>query len=121
MAQHTVIQLTDDLDGKPIKNGDGETVAFTYRGQSYELDLSNKNLETLDNVLQKYMDAARKTSGPSGGRRGSGSSSPRKTSSSSGDVDPRAVRAWAEANGVAVSPRGRIKAEVLEQYKAANQ
>jgi len=41
---------------------------------------------------------------------------------SSGDDDaPKAVRAWAEANGVAVSARGRISAKVQEQYKAANQ
>ena len=34
--------------------------------------------------------------------------------------DPKAVRAWAEANGVAVNSRGRLSAEVLEHYRAAN-
>lgn len=34
-------------------------------------------------------------------------------------VDTAAVRAWAAANGVTVSPRGRIKDEVIEAYRAA--
>jgi amphi-Trp domain-containing protein len=34
-------------------------------------------------------------------------------------VDTAAVRAWAAANGVSVSPRGRIKDELIEAYRAA--
>ena len=34
-------------------------------------------------------------------------------------VDTTAVRAWAAAHGIAVSPRGRIKDEVIEAYRAA--
>jgi hypothetical protein len=34
-------------------------------------------------------------------------------------VDTAAVRAWAAANGLSVSPRGRIKDEVLQAYRAA--
>jgi amphi-Trp domain-containing protein len=34
-------------------------------------------------------------------------------------VDTAAVRAWAAANGLTVSPRGRIKEEVLQAYRAA--
>jgi amphi-Trp domain-containing protein len=33
-------------------------------------------------------------------------------------VDTAAVRAWAAANGLTVSPRGRIKDEVLKAYRA---
>lgn len=36
-----------------------------------------------------------------------------------GEPDSKDVRAWAEKNGVTVSPRGRIAAAVVEQYKAA--
>ena len=116
MAQTTIVQLTDDLDGKPITDGDGETVAFTYRGQSYELDLSNKNLEALDKALEKYIAAARKvTSAARPAGRGA------SRSSAANDVDPKAVRAWAEQNGVEVSPRGRIKAEIVERFRTAGQ
>jgi hypothetical protein len=34
-------------------------------------------------------------------------------------VDSKLIRKWAEANGIAVSSRGRIPAEVVEQYRAA--
>ncbi len=116
MAQRTVVQLTDDLDGKPIGEGEGETVAFTYRGQGYEIDLSNKNLEALNNFLQKYIDAARPTGG-TGSRPKRSSTGSR--SRSAGDVDPKAVRAWAAEHGVEVNSRGRLSANVLEKYKAA--
>ncbi|HLS49779.1 MAG TPA: histone-like nucleoid-structuring protein Lsr2, partial [Actinomycetaceae bacterium] len=33
--------------------------------------------------------------------------------------DAKAVRKWAEANGIEVSARGRIPASILEQYQAA--
>jgi hypothetical protein len=46
MAQRTIIQLTDDLDGKPIPEGKGETirfsldasVAFSVPGQASSLE-----------------------------------------------------------------------------------
>jgi amphi-Trp domain-containing protein len=49
----------------------------------------------------------------------------RRSASASADkstfngVDQAAVRAWAAANGLTVSPRGRIKAEVVQAYRAA--
>jgi hypothetical protein len=115
MAQKTTVSLVDDLDDTPIAEGDGETVRFTYRGTSYEIDLNNKNLEKLDKALEKYIGAARKTSAPSGRRTGAATTGRRSAS----DTDPKAVRAWAEANGITVNPRGRLSAEVVEKYKAA--
>jgi hypothetical protein len=35
------------------------------------------------------------------------------------EVDTSAVRAWAAAHGIPVSPRGRISASVIEQFRAA--
>jgi amphi-Trp domain-containing protein len=37
----------------------------------------------------------------------------------SNGIDTAAVRAWAAANGLNVSPRGRIKDEVIQAYRAA--
>ena len=34
-------------------------------------------------------------------------------------VDNRAVRAWARSNGIELSPRGRIPADVVERFRAA--
>ena len=116
MAKQTVIRMTDDLDGSEAT----QTVDFSYRGKTYSIDLNDANASDFDDALAPYVTAAEKTGG---GRSSSRSSSGRRAAApsqrSSGDVDPKAVRAWAEANGVAVSPRGRIKADVLEQYRAA--
>ncbi len=115
MAQRTSIQLIDDLDEQPIEDGAGDTVAFTYRGTSYEIDLSEEHLAEFDAALERFVSAARRTGGTSTARRVNAAPRPR----SAADTDPKAVRAWAIANGVAVNPRGRLKAQVVEQYKAA--
>jgi amphi-Trp domain-containing protein len=52
-------------------------------------------------------------------RRGRRSASAGAGKSSFNGVDTAAVRAWAGANGLTVSPRGRIKDEVLQAYRAA--
>jgi hypothetical protein len=36
---------------------------------------------------------------------------------SSGDVDPKTVRAWAAENGIAISARGRIPADIVARYQ----
>jgi hypothetical protein len=36
-----------------------------------------------------------------------------------GDRDPKAIRRWAQANGIAVPARGRIPGRVLDQYRQA--
>lgn len=117
MAQRTSIQLIDDLDEQPIEDGAGDTVAFTYRGTSYEIDLSDEHVAEFDAALERFVSAARRTGGGSTARRSTGGSAPRPRSAA--DTDPKAVRAWALAHGVPVNPRGRLKAQVVEQYKAA--
>ena len=121
MAKTTVVHLTDDIDGSDA----AETVTFALDGTSYEIDLNEAHAADLRDVLAPYVGAARKAA--TGGRRASTTGTPSqsrpRSRASSGDSsapDPREVRTWAEANGVAVSPRGRIKADVLEQYRAAN-
>ena len=115
MAKHTVIQLTDDLDGSEAT----QSVNFSFRGKSHTIDLNDANASDFDAVLAPYIAAAeRSVSAPPSRGRGRRASTPQQQPS--GDVNPKQVRAWAEANGVAVSPRGRIKADILEQYRAAN-
>jgi Lsr2 len=45
---------------------------------------------------------------------------PRRQSGDSGRNDSHEIRQWAEANGYDVSPRGRIKKEVIEAYDQAH-
>lgn len=115
MAKQTVIHMTDDLDGSEAT----QTVDFSYRGKSYSIDLNDSNASDFDDALAPYIAAAEKTGGPSSSRGSSGRRAAAPGQRSSGDVDPKAVRAWAAATGVEVSPRGRIKGEVVEQYRAA--
>lgn len=120
MATKTTTTLTDDLDGSPAD----KTVSYSWDGQAYEIDLSSHNAEEFSDAVAPYLAASRKAGAPASG---DASRRARRTSTSSaaaapaggGDVDAKAVRAWAEANGVAVSPRGRLSSTVIEQYRAA--
>ena len=107
MAQRTLIKLVDDLDHKEIES-DGQTVRFSYQGIQYEIDLSEKNAKKFDQALAPFVAAARRVS----------SRAPRSKVIAP-TVDTKAVRKWAESNGIEVSNRGRISARVLEQYRAA--
>lgn len=112
MAQRTTVTLTNDLDG-----GDAaQTLTFAYEGKSYEIDLSDRNAAKLERALQPFISAGRKSSSNVtllAGRRSS------RRGSVASNVDPKAVREWAQANGVEVSARGRVSGAVVEQFKAA--
>ncbi|GAB3068052.1 histone-like nucleoid-structuring protein Lsr2 [Pedococcus soli] len=107
MAQRTIVQLTDDIDGSEATR----TIDFAFYGTSYEIDLNDKNFKKFDEAIRPYMEKARKTSG----RRSSG-----RSTSSASKQDLGAIREWARANGHKVSERGRISQEVQDAYKAAH-
>ena len=88
------------------------TVKFALDNTEYEIDLSNDNAAEMRKALSRYVDAARRVTG--GGRR----SAPAAKPTYSG-YDPAAVRAWAAGQGIEVSARGRIKADVVERFRAA--
>ncbi len=67
MAQRTIVQLTDDLDGKPIPDGKGGTVRFSLDRTDYEIDLGDKNAKVLRETVGKYIAAARRTGSGSRG------------------------------------------------------
>ncbi len=112
MAQRTIVRLTDDIDGSEAT----ETVTFGLDGEVYEVDLNDAHAEDLREILAPFISVARKTSGPV--KRGRSATTAPKQGGNS-EIDPKAVRAWAEANNITVNPRGRIKADILEQYRAA--
>jgi hypothetical protein len=108
MAQRVQVLLTDDLDGG---NAD-ETIQFALDGSAYELDLSKKNADKLRKALAPFVAVARKQAR-------SASHRPTRRRPAIGDVDPRAVRAWAASNGIAMSARGRVSEAIVAQYRAA--
>ncbi len=112
MAQKVSIVLVDDLDGSEAD----ETVTFGLDGTTYEIDLTQRNAEALREALSGYVGHARKVSG--GSRRG------RKSSASSGGgsstSNTKEMREWARSQGMDVSERGRISADVQQAYDSAH-
>jgi hypothetical protein len=109
MAQHIQVLLVDDLDGSPAS----QSIHFSVDKTDYVIDLSDENADEFRGAMEKFVGAARKAG--RGGRQ-----APKRAVRGSDEPAPSAVRAWAEANGVQVNDRGRIRAEVLERYLAAN-
>ncbi len=109
MAQKVIVETVDDLDGSVITDGSAGTVAFSFQGKSYEIDLSAENREKLAAALDPYISKARPT-----GQRGRASApQPR----SSGGNRLQEIREWARSNGYTVSDRGRISKEIQEAYE----
>ncbi|MBM7808032.1 hypothetical protein JOD57_003869 [Geodermatophilus bullaregiensis] len=84
---------------------------FGISGPEYEIDLRDNNAAEFRNALSKYVSAARKVGSTSKGR-----VAVRHTTTDS--IDPAAVRAWAKGQRIDVSPRGRIKTDVVERFRA---
>jgi hypothetical protein len=102
-----VERLVDDADDAP------ETVEFSYRGVDYEIDLSARNGRALDKLLAPYLEVARHRRQPPAARR------PVSRTPRSAPV-AKAVRAWAKSEGIEVSDRGRVAAEVIKRYQTAH-
>lgn len=100
MAQKVNVVLVDDLDGSEAH----ETVQFGLDGATYEIDLNKNNADDLRVSLAPYQAAARVTS------------KPRK----SGPSKTRQIREWAREVGIEVPARGKVPADIVEQYEAAH-
>ena len=106
VAQRTEIVLTDDMDGGPAD----ETVTFGLGSVVYEVDLSKKNADRLSKAIAPYIEAGRKVS----------TGRPRRGTAAPVRHDQSAVREWARAQGIKVSDRGRIPADVVNRYNASH-
>lgn len=111
MARLVQVVLEDDIEGGAAE----ETVQFGLDGVSYEIDLNEANAAALRASLEQYVEFGRRVRGRTSRRSGAASSG-----AVTGRAKPSDVRAWAEANGIAVSARGRIPADVIAQYEAAH-
>ncbi|HKG49897.1 MAG TPA: Lsr2 family protein [Actinomycetales bacterium] len=119
MAQRTVVQLVDDIDGTQITDNHGETVTFALDGTTYQIDVTKEHAKQLREAVQVYIANGRRVGGGRGRSVGNGrSGAPR-----SGKRDPeqtKAIKEWARANGHQISGRGRIAQRVLDAYEAAH-
>ena len=111
MAQSTRTILIDDITGREIEEGKGESIEFAVNGVAYSIDLDEKGASKFHTTLQFYIDHAT--------RLGRAPKSGPRMQAKSTDVDTSAVRAWAASNGYEISPRGRIRGEIIEAFRAA--
>ena len=111
MAQRVQTILVDDLDGTELGD-DGQTIRFGWLGAEYTIDLSQANVDKFAAAIAPYVDAAHRV----GGRK---ATSGTKLSAGARRIDSKAIREWASSNGIELSSRGRVPAEIIEKYKAA--
>ena len=118
MAQKINVTLVDDIDGGEA----AETVEFSLDGTRYEIDLSSGNAQSLRDAFAPFVAAGRRagrgtsptgTSGP--GRRAA-----RRGGTGMDRTQVQHIRQWARDNGLKVSERGRISADILAKYQAAH-
>jgi hypothetical protein len=110
MARKVVVTMVDDYDGESPAE---ETVVFAIDGVTYEIDLSVLNGSRLRGVFEQWTPDARRVGRVPRGKRGfAGTASDRDQTA--------AIRDWARKKGLTVSGRGRISAEVVEQYNKEN-
>lgn len=102
-----VVEVVDDFDGSPAD----QTVRFAFNGASYEIDLNRAHFEEFAEAIQPYIKAGRKVG--STRRRGNAGNPTQR-------LENAKIRAWAQAEGMVVSDRGRIPAPVVEAYRKAN-
>ena len=111
MVQQKSVTLVDDLDGSKA----AETVVFSLDGASYEIDLNKRNAATLRKALTEFVENGRRV------KQGSSLDKRVQQRARRSGVNSSAIREWAAAQGIAVSERGRISADVVSQYEAAQQ
>ena len=104
MANKVVVQLVDDIDRSPAS----ETGSFGLDGVNYEIDLNDEHAAELRDALAPWVSKGRRTGGRKSTR---GTAAPRAAAS-----DAAKIREWARGQGIEVSERGRIPAEIRERY-----
>lgn len=105
MATKVIKTKTDDITGAE----GASTYFFGLGSASYEIDLVDDGA-ALRKALEPFIRNGRRAGSTSYGRR-----QPRPERS---DYLAK-VREWARANNVPVATRGRVSAEVIEQFEAA--
>lgn len=119
VTRREIVVLEDDLDRTLTAD---ETIPFAFDGFAYEVDLTTEHAKEMRAAIEKYRAVARRigrisgtrvTTPPPAGHRGPAASPDREQN--------RAIRDWAlrtKGEG-AVSNRGRIPQEIVDEYNAS--
>jgi hypothetical protein len=108
VAQKTILELVDDLDGGQAD----ESVAFALDGVEFVIDLSAANAARLRDTLAEFVGHARRT----GGRKSRG----KAATNGAAKPDTQAVREWARSQGETVAERGRVPQALVMRFQEAH-
>jgi len=111
VAHKVSVTFACDYDEKEIPVGQHLTRSFSIDGRDYEIDLCERHSQKFDEVFRRFTTRARKAASRPG-RAKRRTSAHRKRSSD--------IRAWAKRNGISVSDRGRIPADVIARYDTSH-
>ena len=112
MAQHFQVRYTDDIDGSDLGET-ANTLSYAFEGKEYSIDLSDDNAEAFRQTIAPYIEAGHRVASAK-------AKAARKNTGKTPPADTKAIREWARENGHDVSDRGRIPADVMNAYAAAN-
>jgi len=118
MAQRTQVILTCDVHDGAAEAAD--TVAFTVEGQAYECELCEPHLAEFREAMEIWSSHSRVVGTARGGQSGARSARGRRRSAPGDGPSSSEVREWARAQGIEVSTRGRVPAELHAAYAAAH-
>jgi Lsr2 len=108
VAQKVSVTYACDYDGKDIPRGQETTRSFGVDGREYDIDLCRKHNERLSQVLGPYLEVSRRSS-----------RTPRRRRTMAHRQRSAEIRSWAKQRGIEVSDRGRIPANVVSRFEAA--
>ena len=112
MAQRTIVELVDDIDGGVAS----ESVSFGLDGAEYTIDLSDENVKKLREHLAPFVEKAQRV----GGRKQRGGAVKTAVRAGGDKAQNQAIREWARSQGETIADRGRIPAELVARYQAAH-
>lgn len=109
MATQETVAYVSDLSGVTIVGEREPTVRFALDGDDYEIDLTGTERADLRAALAEFIAAAKPLT-PSG----------RPIVRTKVAATTTTIRAWAQANGYKLPPRGAVPRAVRQAYDAAN-
>jgi hypothetical protein len=115
MAREEITVFSDDLTGKPGDDIESYRWHDPVTGKLVELDLGPDSKAKVDRAIetiQKFF-----ANGQVIGVANSGSRKSARSATTNKELN-QDIRTWAESEGLAVAPRGRISQEIIDQYHA---
>jgi len=107
----TITQRIDDIDGTP----DARLLMFMFDGDTYEIDLTDKYVDDMRDVLALYIVKGRKTKSQATARPETRSRSAERATRAERD----AIREWGQAHGFTIPQRGKLPSALVDAYHAA--